>query len=227
MRIGILGTGVVGQTLGGKLAELGHDVMIGTRDVEKTLASKEKNAMGMPPFAEWQKDHQQVRLGTFAEAAAHGEAAINATSGGVSLNALRMAGERGLAGKVLIDAANPLDFSKGMPPTLTVCNTDSVGEQIQAAFPQAKVVKALNTITAGLMIDPKKVNGGDHTLFICGNDAGAKAQVKGWLQEWFGWRDILDLGDISNARGMEMYLPLWLRMWGATGTGMINVKVVK
>lgn len=227
MKIGILGTGMVGQTLSAKLDELGHGVMIGTRDVAQTQARNEPHPYGLPPFSAWHAEHQGVRLGTFAEAARHGEAVINATNGTGSLNALRRAGEQNLAGKVLIDVSNPLDFSQGMPPSLAVCNTDSTGEQIQRALPAVKVVKALNTVTASLMVNPSLVNGGDHTLFICGNDAEAKAQVAAWLREWFGWRDLLDLGDITSARGMEMYLPLWLRAWGALGTGVFNVQVVK
>ncbi len=227
MQIGIFGTGMVGQTVGGALSELGHDVVIGTRDVAATLARTEPGPMGFPPFGLWQKEHPAVRLGTFAEAAGHGAILFNATSGTVSLEALRLAGAGALDGKVLIDISNPLDFSRGMPPSLAVCNTDSVGEQIQRAFPGAKVVKALNTVTAFLMVNPGLVGGGDHTLFVCGNDAEAKAQVSGWLRDWFGWREIIDLGDITNARGTEMYLPLWLRVWGALGTGMFNVKIVK
>lgn len=227
MKIGILGTGMVGQTLAAKLEELGHDVMIGTRNVSETLGRNEPNPFGLPPFSEWRKAHPRVQLGEFAEAASHGEFLINATNGGGSLNALHLAGEANLNGKILLDASNPLDFSQGMPPTLLVCNTDSTGEQIQRAFPQVKVVKGLNTVTAYLMVNPGLVNGGDHTLFICGNDAEAKAQVTARLKEWFGWQDVLDLGDITGARGMEMYLPIWLRMWGAIGTGVFNVKVVK
>lgn len=227
MRIGILGTGVVGQTLAAKLEELGHDVMMGTRAVSATLNRHEPGPFGLPSVSEWREAHPRVRLGDFAEAAAHGEIVINATSGGGALNALALAGEQNLNGKVLLDASNPLDFSQGMPPTLSICNTDSLGEQIQRAFPQVKVVKGLNTVTASLMVNAALVNGGDHTLFICGNDAEAKTQVKAWLKAWFGWRDILDLGDITSARGMEMYLPLWLRMWGGLGTGVFNVKVVK
>jgi len=227
VKIGILGTGIVGQTLGAKLDELGHDVTIGTRDVAGTLARADPHPFGFPPFSVWHKDHPGVRLGELAEAARHGEAVINATNGAGSLNALRLAGEQNLAGKVLLDASNPLDFSRGMPPTLTVCNTDSLGEQIQRAFPAAKVVKTLNTVTAFLMVNPALVGGGDHTLFVCGNDQEAKTRATAWLKEWFGWQDVIDLGDISSARGTEMYLPLWLRLWGATGTGMLNVKVVK
>jgi predicted dinucleotide-binding enzyme len=227
MKIGILGTGMVGQTLGAKLAERGHEVMIGTRDVADTLARMEPNQYGMPPFSAWHAEHPSVRLGTFAEAAQHGETIINATNGTGSINALSIAGETNLSGKILIDASNPLDFSRGMPPTLAVCNTDSIGEQLQRAFPAVKVVKALNTVTAFLMVDPALVNNGDHTLFICGNDGAARTQVNTWLGEWFGWRDVIDLGDITSARGTEMYLPIWLRLWGALGTGMFNVKIVK
>jgi 8-hydroxy-5-deazaflavin:NADPH oxidoreductase len=227
MKIGVLGTGIVGQTLSGKLAELGHDVMVGTRDVANTLARSESNAYGLPAFSLWQKQNAKVKLGAFADAARHGEVVINATSGAVSLDALRLAGEANLNGKTLIDVSNPLDFSHGMPPTLTVCNIDSVGEQIQRAFPGVKVVKTLNTVTALLMVNPSMVANGDHTLFVCGNDAAAKTQVTAWLRDWFGWQDVMDLGDITNARGVEMYLALWLRLWGAAGTGMLNIKVVK
>ena len=227
MKIGILGTGMVGQTLSGKLVELGHDIMLGTRDVAGTLARSEPNQYGFPAFSVWQKQNPKVKLGTFADAAKHGEAVINATNGTASLDALHLAGEANLNDKILTDVSNPLDFSKGLPPTLSVCNTDSVGEQIQRAFPGVKVVKTLNTVTVFLMVNPGLVAGGDHTLFVCGNDAAAKTQVSAWLKDWFGWQDMIDLGDITNARGTEMYLPLWLRMWGALGSGMFNVKVVK
>lgn len=227
MRIGIMGTGMVGQTLAGKLAEIGHDVMVGTRDVEHTLARTDPDAMGTPPFSTWHQTHQSVRLGAFAEAARHAEVIINATNGVGSLEALRLSEAPNLEGKILIDVSNPLDFGQGMPPSLAVCNTDSLGEQIQREFPAAKVVKALNTVTAYLMVDPALVGDGDHSVFVCGDDADAKSQVTGWLTEWFGWRDVIDLGDITSARGTEMYLPIWLRLWGALGTGMFNVKVVK
>ncbi len=227
MKIGILGTGMVGQTLGAKLEELGHDVMIGTRDIAHTLARTDPPPFGFPPFNTWHEAHPGVRLGTFAEAARHGDVLINATNGLGTLSALQLAEAANLGGKIMIDASNPLDFSQGMPPTLSVCNTDSTGEQIQRAFPDVRVVKALNTVTAFLMVNPALVGNGDHTLFMCGNDAAAKAQVTTWLKEWFGWRDVIDLGDITSARGTEMYLPIWLRLWGALGTGMFNVKVVK
>ena len=227
MKIGVMGTGVVGQTLAGKLAEIGQDVMVGTRDVAATMARSEADMYGRPPFNEWLKGNPGVEVGTFEEAARHAEVLVNATNGEGSLAALEQAGASNLSGKVLMDISNPLDFSHGMPPSLTVCNTDSLAEQIQRAFPEAKVVKTLNTITAGLMVDPGLVAGGEHTIFVSGDDAAAKASVTGYLQKWFGWKHVLDLGDITSARGAEMYLPLWLRLWGALGTGMVNVRVVQ
>jgi predicted dinucleotide-binding enzyme len=227
MNIGIFGTGMVGQTLAGKLVELGHDVIVGTRDVAATMAQTEPNPYGLPAFSVWLQQNPGAAIGTFAEAARRAEVVINATNGAGSLAALAQAGEAKLNGKILIDIANPLDFSQGMPPTLTVCNTDSLGEQIQRAFPAVKVVKALNTVTASLMVNPRQLAGGEHDLLIGGNNAAAKAQVTAWLTAWFGWKQIIDLGDITAARGMEMYLPLWLRLWGTLGTGVFNVKIVK
>jgi predicted dinucleotide-binding enzyme len=227
MKIGVLGTSMVGQTISGKLAELGHDVMIGTRDVASTLARTDPHPYGFPPFGVWHQQHSEIKLGSFAEAAAHGEIVINATNGTASMAALQLAGEANLNDKILIDIANPLDFSQGMPPSLAFCNTDSLGEQIQRAFPRVKVVKTLNTVTAFLMVDPNQLADGDHTIFVSGNAAAAKEQVTAVLKTWFGWKEVIDLGDISTARGTEMYLPIWLRLWGALGTGMFNVKVVK
>jgi 8-hydroxy-5-deazaflavin:NADPH oxidoreductase len=227
MQIGILGTGVVGQTLAAALAEKGHTVTIGTRDPAETLARETAKPPARVTYRDWQRANPSVRLATFADAARSADVVINATSGVGAMSALEDAGADALGEKILIDASNPLDFSKGMPPTLSVCNTDSLGEQIQRAFPRVRLVKGLNTITAALMVNPGAVNGGDHTLFICGNDADAKATVKRWLGEWFGWRDILDLGDVTAARGTEMYLPIWLRMWGALGSPMFNVKIVR
>ena len=226
MKIGILGTGVVGQTIGGKLVELGHDVLVGTRDVARTMARTEPQSYGSAPLSVWLEQHPGAKVGTFPEAARHAELVINATSGMVSLEALEQAGEANLNGKILMDISNPLDFSKGMPPTLSVCNTDSLGEQIQRAYPNVKVVKTLNTVTASLMVNPRQLADGDHHLFVSGNDSEAKAYVANLLATWFGWRHIVDLGDITTARGTEMYLPLWLRLWGAMGSGMLNIKVV-
>lgn len=227
MKIGVLGTGVVGQTLAAKLAELGHDVAVGTRSVAKTMAHTESGPYGLPPLSVWLQQNPGARVETFADAAQHGEIVVNATSGMGSLQALQQAGADNLAGKILLDTSNPLDFSRGVPPTLSVANTDSLGEQIQRTFPAAKVVKTLNTITAGLMVNPRQVGDGNHAIFVSGNDAAAKAQVAQWLAEWFGWQHVIDLGDITTARGTEMYLPLWLRMMFALGTPMFNIQVVK
>jgi predicted dinucleotide-binding enzyme len=226
MNIGVLGTGIVGQTIAGKLSELGHHVSVGTRDVARTLAHTAPHPYGFPAFSVWQKGYPDVSLGTYADAAAHAELLVNAVNGSGTLAALQQAGASYLSGKILLDISNPLDFSKGMPPTLSVCNTDSLGEQIQRAFPGAKVVKTLNTVTASLMVNPLQLADGEHHLFVSGNDASAKAQAAAWLTAWFGWKHIIDLGDISTARGTEMYLPIWLRLMGALGTAMFNVRVV-
>lgn len=226
MKIGMLGTGVVGRTVAGKLAELGHGVFVGTRDPEATLARTDPDSFGNPPFKVWHEEHPDIGLGTHAAAAAYGALLVNATSGAGTLPALESAGAEDLAGKVLIDLANPLDFSKGMPPTLSVCNTDSLAEQIQKRFPELKVVKTLNTVSAHVMIGPGQLADSDHTMFLCGDDEDAKKTVTGILQS-FGWKDILDVGDITGARGLEMYLPIWLRLWQATGVPMFNVKVVR
>jgi len=207
---------MVGHALATKLVSLGNEVMMGSRQAgnEKAVAW----AAGAGPNAS---------EGSFADAARFGEVVVNATAGASSLDVLAAVGAENLAGKVLIDVANPLDFSQGRPPTLTVCNTDSLGEQIQRAYPEARVVKTLNTMSCQIMVNPGLVPG-RHTVFVCGNDADAKAQVAELLQS-FGWPadSILDLGDITAARGTEMYLPLWLRLWGATGTGQLNIEVVR
>jgi hypothetical protein len=227
MRIAVFGTGPVGKALAGKLAELGHEVVVGTRDPEATLARTDPDRLGNPPFGVWQQAHPEVGLASLMEAAAPAELIVNATNGAGSIEALEAAGETNLAGKVLIDISNPLDFSQGLPPSLFVSNTDSLGEQIQRRFPQARVVKALNTMNCEVMVDPDKVPG-EHDVFLCGEDEGAKQQVAELLQS-FGWPAdrIIDLGGISSARGPEMYLPLWLMLWGALGTGYFNIAVVR
>ena len=226
MNIGVLGTGMVGQVVGAALAAKGHSVMIGTRDVQKSLASSEPNAYGMPAFGIWHKDNQHIKVGTFAEAAKFGELLVNATSGLASLDALKTAGIENLGSKVLIDIANELDFSKGMPPR-ALANTDrSLGEDIQAAFPTLKVVKTLNTMNAFVIVNPALVKGGDSTVFINGNDADAKASVTEILKS-FGWQDIMDLGDITASRAVEMILPLWLKAWGVIGNTPFNFKMAR
>ena len=225
MNIAVLGTGMVGQAIAGRLHELGHSVVVGTRDPASTLARTEPDAMGNPPFAAWHADHEGVSLATFADAAAGAELVVNASNGNTSLELLRLAGAENLAGKPLLDVANPLDFSAGFPPTLFVKDSDSLAEQIQRAFPEAKVVKALNTLTASLMVDPKSL-GASSTIFVSGDDAGAKATVVGLLES-FGHDDVIDLGPLETARGTEMLLPVWLRLMGALGTAQFNFKIVR
>jgi hypothetical protein len=215
MKIGVLGTGMVGSAIGTKLVSLGHEVKMGSR----TTA----NAKG----AEWVKANgAKASQGTFADAAAFGEMLFNCTHGMASLDVLKQAGAQNLKGKIIVDIANSLDFSKGMPPSLAVCNTDSLGEQIQRAFPDAKVVKALNTVNCNLMVNPSVVKG-DHDLFICGNDAQAKTKVVDILKNWFGWKSVIDLGDITAARATEMLLPIWVRLMGLYKSPNFNFKIVK
>jgi predicted dinucleotide-binding enzyme len=212
MKMGVVGSGMVAQGLSARLAELGHNVVIGTRDAYKLRG--------------WQSSNQRVLIGSFAETAAHGDMLINATNGTGSLNALTLAGEQNLAGKILIDVSNPLDFTNGFPPSLTVVGNDSLGEQFQRAFPMTRVVKTLNTVTARVMTHPLEVANGDHHVFISANDADAIMQVTELLRS-FGWIHIFDLGDLSTARGMEAYMLLWVRLFGAMNTGMINLKIMK
>jgi predicted dinucleotide-binding enzyme len=227
MKVAVLGTGSVGQTIAGKLAQLGHEVTIGTRNVEESLARKGKDRMGQPSFGEWHQGNSNIKVKPFAEAAKGAELIVNATSGSGAMPALEAAGKDNLSGKVVLDISNPLDFSKGMPPTLTVCNTDSLGEQIQRAFPQAKIVKGLNTLNAFLMVNPSALKE-EHHLFICGNDSDAKEKIKDLLVA-FGWKkeNIIDLGDITNARGTEQLLPIWIRLMVTLQTPMFNFRIVK
>ncbi len=211
MKIGMLGTGSVGQTVGTKLVAMGHDVMMGARsaDNEKVLAFAQRTG---------------GKAGTFADAAAHGEIVINGTRGDTSL-AMLSALSTQLKGKVLIDVSNPLDFSAGFPPHLTVSNTDSLAEQIQRALPETFVVKSLNTVTAAVMIEPSRVPG-HHTIFVSGNDKHAKGRVMDFLRT-LGWVSIIDLGDITSARAAEQLLPLWVRLLGVLGTADFNIAVMK
>lgn len=226
MKIAVFGTGMVGPALAVALAKLGHDVVIGTRDPQVTLARTEPGPMGGVPFAQWHAKHGDITVTTFAVAAAGSDILVNATNGAGSLDALAAAGTANLAGKVIIDIANPLDFSQGFPPSLNPVNTDSLGEQIQRAFPDARVVKTLNTMNAGVMVDPASVAGGDHSVFVSGNDADAKTVAAGLLAD-LGHRDIIDLGDISTARGSEMLLPIWLRLMSAFGNADFNFKIAR
>ena len=225
MHIAVLGTGMVGQAIAGRLHELGHDVVVGTREPEATLARTELDGMGNPPFRVWHAAHPGVAVATFPDAAAGADLVVNATNGSAALAALGLARAENLSGKVLVDISNPLDFSNGFPPTLFVEDTDSLGEQIQRAFPEAKVVKTLNTLNASLMVDPKSL-GESSTVFVSGDDVGAKATAAALLKS-FGHDDVIDLGPLETARGTEMLLPVWLRIMRALGTGAFNFKVVR
>jgi 8-hydroxy-5-deazaflavin:NADPH oxidoreductase len=205
--------GIVGQTLGSRLVELGHGVKMGSRTADNANARAWTRAAG-----------QGALHGTFAEAAAFGEVLFNCTAGKGSLSALESIRAVALNNKILIDLANPLDYSRGTPPTLTVCNFDSLGEQIQREHPLLRVVKALNTMNVDVMVNPKRIHGA-HDAFICGNDSNAKSIVITILVEWFGWESIIDLGDITNARGMEMALPLWISLQHKLGTNIFNFKI--
>jgi len=217
MNIAVLGTGMVGTAIATKLVTIGHHIMMGSRPANNDAGQEWLRSVG-----------GKAQCGTFADAAAFGEIVFNCTNGAYALVALRQAGAANLRGKILIEVANPLDMSTGMPPSLTVCNTDSLGEQVQREFPNTRVVKALNTMNCDVMVQPSLVSG-DHNVFLCGNDAEAKREVTDRLCAWFGWKkaNIIDLGDISAARGMEMFLPLWLRLWSALGTGHFNIRVVR
>ncbi len=212
MKIGVFGTGMVGSAIATKLVEVGHDVRMGSRTAGNEKAVAWTKAAGA-----------RASEGTFADAAAFGELLFNCTSGGASLAALQAAGAANLGSKVLIDVSNPLD---GRPPTLSVCNTDSLGEQLQRAFPDLKVVKALNTLTAPLMVNPSLL-AGEHDVFMCGNDHAAKAKVSELLRGSFGWKNVVDLGDLSAARGQEMYVIFWVRMFGALKSPMFNIHIVR
>jgi 8-hydroxy-5-deazaflavin:NADPH oxidoreductase len=215
VRIGVFGTGMVGRTIATKLVELGHEVMLGSRTADNETAAEWVAAAGAG-----------ASQGTFADAAAFGELLFNCCGGLVSVEAIGTARPEDLAGKTLVDVANPLDLSSGSSAVL-VSPTDSLGEQIQRAFPEARVVKALNTVNCNVMVDPARVPG-EHDVLVCGNDAGAKEEVAALLES-FGWprERVVDLGDISAARGTEAYLAFWIALRRATGTSDVNIKVVR
>jgi 8-hydroxy-5-deazaflavin:NADPH oxidoreductase len=212
MRIAVLGTGVVGRTLAPAFGKLGHDVVVGTRDPAATRARDD-----------WDLDAPVAPFGEVADGA---DLVVNATSGGASLGALEAVGGDALAGKVLLDVANPLDFSTGFPPTLTVKDSDSLAEQIQRAHPRARVVKSLNTVNCAVMVDPSRTGDGDTTMFVAGDDPAARAVVLALLEE-LGWHDVIEFSDLSAARGMEMWLPLWARLMARLGTPDFNIRVVR
>jgi NADPH-dependent F420 reductase len=213
MNIGILGTGMVGEALATKLAQLGHKVMMGSRTANNENAAK------------WAaKNGPAASQGTFADATAFGEVVFLCTKGDITLDVVRSLGAPVFNGKVVVDVSNPLDFSKGMPPSLLICNTSSLAEEVQKTLPSAKVVKTLNIVNCQVMIDPVKT-AGEPTMLISGNDRDAKATVTGLLKS-FGWKDIIDLGDIKTARATEMLVPLWLSLFNTFGNPHFAFKIV-
>jgi predicted dinucleotide-binding enzyme len=224
VKISVLGTGSVGRALAGRLAGLGHEVVVGTRDPEATLARTEPDNQGTPPYAQWQEQNPDVRLASLADAGAHAELLVNATSGAASANAVAAAGVGERDGLVVLDVANPLLFTPdGL--ALSVANTDSLAETLQRQFPAARVVKSLNTVTASVMVDPGRVPG-QHVAFVAGDDTAAKETVTALLGE-IGWGAgrVVDLGGLRAARGMEMYVVLWWDMTQAVGTGELNIAI--
>lgn len=225
MKISILGTGMVGQSVANKMNALGHKVTMGTRNPEETMKNKKANATTGVIFSDWHKENLYVKLERFSDVARNADLIINATSGMATLQALNLVGKNNLDGKILIDIANPLDFSQGMPPSLNPVNTDSLGEQIQKTFPETKVVKTLNTMSTFIMMNPEIVPG-DHSVFVSGNNIDAKREAIRLLES-IGWqtKNIIDLGDISTARGTEMMLPIWLRLYNALGHANFNFHI--
>jgi len=221
MNIAVLGTGIVGRTIATKLVELGHSVRMGARSPNNPKAAEWAAAAGA-----------NGSHGTFADAAAFGKVVFLCLLGSGTLEALELAEEENLNDKIIIDITNPLDFSRadfsrGVGPTLYISGgSDSLGEQVQRRVPGAHVVKALNTVTANVMVNPGSLSG-EHDLFICGNNAEAKLQVSDWLRGWFGWQSILDIGDITGARATEGQMLLWLKLWATLGTPNFNLRVVR
>jgi len=214
MKIGMLGTGMVGEALGTKFVQLGHQVKMGSRTANNESATK------------WAaKNGANASTGTFADAAAFGEISFLCLKGEVEMDVVRSVGVGPFGGKIVVDVSNPLDFSRGMPPSLSVCNTNSLGEEVQKALPSAKIIKTLNIVNCDIMVDPGKA-GEQPTMLICGNDAAAKTKVTSLLKN-LGWSDIIDLGDITKSRGTEMLLPVWLNLMQTLGHPHFGFKVVR
>lgn len=216
MKYAVLGTGMVGMTLASRLVQLGHVVDMGAREPGNEKAAAWAAANG-----------EAAGSGSFAEVARRADRILLATAGGaVEAVAAAIAGNVS-AGKLIVDITNPLDFSRGMPPSLLpeLSGTTSAAETLQAALPDARVVKALNTMNHLLMVDPARVPGA-HDVFLCGNDADAKAQVTALLRE-FGWTAPVDLGALSAARGLEGLMPFWLSLWAATGSADFNYHIAR
>lgn len=212
-KFAVLGAGMVGHALAGKLVSLGYPVMMGSRDESAAKAAAWAQQAG--PLA---------TSGTYTQAAGFGEIVINALQGAACLPVLGDL-KASLAGKLLIDIANPLDFSQGPPPRLFVSNTSSLAEEIQKVLPTTRVVKTLNTMHAPVMVDPGLVPG-HHEVFVSGDDEGAKARVIELLKS-FGWQAPIDLGGLDSSRGTEQWLALWFRLYGRLGTGVFNLRLVR
>ena len=211
MKIGVLGTGEVGRTLATGFFSAGHEVMMAGRTEEKARA--------------WANEHNGAQAGTYTEAAGFGELVVLSVNGAVAVDVLMLvSGEVG--GKVVIDTTNPLSFPEDKPMELLVANTDSIAEQLQQAVSAARVVKALNMMNSRVMVNPERL-AGDHVACIAGNDREAREVVRSLLETAFGWKTILDLGDITAARGMESWMHLWLKLWGALGTAQFNIGIVR
>jgi predicted dinucleotide-binding enzyme len=220
MKIAVLGSGFAGRTLAAGLADLGHDVTIGTRDVTATRQKNAPDRMGNAGYAVWAQDFPHIGLASFADAAAGADLFVNATAGDGSIAALTAAGAANLGGRVL------LDVSQGFPPNLFVKDDDSLGEQIQRAFPDARVVKALNTMIGDVMTTPKSVADGNHSVFLSGDDSEAKRVISELLAA-FGWADVIDLGGIQTARATEMMVKIRLLVMTSLGTPMFNFSIAR
>lgn len=203
---------MVGETLGTKFVQLGHQVKMGSRTANNESAAKWVKAAGA-----------NASQGTFAEAAAFGEMEFLCLKGTVFLDIAKNLKPDALNGKVVVDVSNPLDFASGAL-TLSICNANSLGEEVQKAAPSAKVVKTLNTVNCEVMVDPAK--GGNPSMFVCGNDVNAKKQVSDLLKT-LGWQDIIDIGDITKSRGTEMLMHLWMNLFGVFGTPHFGWKIVR
>jgi len=225
MKIAVLGTGMVGKTLAAALVKAGHTVAIGTRSPDATLAKDVPMEAEPIRYEDWLAARDGIAMHTFADAAVDADMVISSLSGKHAVPTLSQLAES-LSGKVVVDTTNPLDFPDGPAPLLTVMNDDSLSEQIQRALPDARIVKALNTVGFSVMTRPAEIAGGNHILPICGNNSEAKTTVRSVLAE-LGWTEsqMIDLGDLSNARGMEAYMLYWFRLMHALGTADFNIAI--
>lgn len=227
MKVAVLGTGMVGKALSQKLHTMGHKVSIGTRSVEATVSKLAPMDADGLTYESWLSRHEGIQMRSFRDSITGAEIIISSLSGKHAVATLGALADE-IGDRVVIDTTNPLDFSHGAAPVLSVTGADSLSEQIQAALPRARVVKALNTVGFSVMVDPQAINDGNHILPICGNDEAAKAAVR-LLLEQMGWRtgSLVDLGDLTNARGMEAYLLYWFRLMGKLGTSSFNIEIVR